>query len=62
MNQRLRGYLRREAEEPRQRGLQTAEYVLVVGMVTILGVLLVMGSSDGLQRELEQVVAAFGSP
>jgi hypothetical protein len=52
-------YLKKEAEEPRQRGLQTGEYVIILGMVAVFAVVIMMGTTDQLHQHLEQVARAF---
>jgi Flp pilus assembly pilin Flp len=54
-------YVRRDAEEGRPHGLQTAEYALVLGVVAaiVIGIMLLTG--EQMKQELEQVVAAFAA-
>ena len=54
-------YVRRDAEEERPHGLQTAEYalVLVVVAVIVVGVLLLAGGQ--IRSQLQQIVDAFGA-
>jgi hypothetical protein len=52
-------YMRREAEDPRQRGLQTGEYVLVLAVVAVIVIVLMLGTADQLQKQLELVAGAF---
>jgi Flp pilus assembly pilin Flp len=52
-------YLRREAEDPRQRGLQTGEYMLVLAVVAVVVIVVMVGTADQLEKQLELVAGAF---